>query len=370
MIVDTRIADMHTVISPSVLSEEQTADNAHATVAEARKAVQGIVHGQDDRLVVIVGPCSIHDTKGALEYARRLVKMKEKYSVDLLVVMRVYFEKPRTTIGWKGLINDPDLDGSCNINKGVKLARGLLLQINELGLPCGCEFLDTITPQYIADLVAWGAIGARTTESQVHRELASGLSMPVGFKNGTSGDVQIALDAIRAAKYAHSFLSVTFQGTVAIVSTKGNDDCHLILRGGADSTNYDEASIAGAVASLDKAKVNSRVVVDCSHGNSKKIHTNQPLVAAELGRQIAAGSRAVLGVMVESNLVAGNQPEPLKNGGKPLEFGKSITDACIDWESTEQVLEDLAKAVATRRTLGGATAGAGSKDHNFKLFDS
>jgi len=348
-VVDTRIEDMHTVISPAVLSEESTGDIAHSTVCEARKAVSEILRGSDDRLVVVIGPCSIHDPAGAMEYARKLVRLKEQHAKDLLIVMRVYFEKPRTTIGWKGLINDPDLDGSCNINKGIKLARGLLVQINELGLPCGCEFLDTITPQYIADLVAWGAIGARTTESQVHRELASGLSMPVGFKNGTSGDIQVALDAIRAAKYPHSFLSVTFQGTVAIVSTKGNEDCHLILRGGADSTNFDEPSITNAVALLDKAKVNTRVVVDCSHGNSKKLHSNQPLVAADLAHQIAQGSRAVLGVMVESYLEAGNQPEPLKNPGKPLEYGKSITDACIDWETTEQVISTLAKAVAARR---------------------
>jgi len=285
---NVNIEKIRPIISPSILEEEAPTPAAVLdTVRNGRKAVTNLVHGRDDRLMVVVGPCSIHDPVAALDYARRLAVVKDELAQDLHIVMRVYFEKPRTTIGWKGLINDPDLDGSHNIKKGIRIARQILMDINLLGLPCGCEFLDTISPQYLADLVTWGAIGARTTESQVHRELTSGLSMPVGFKNGTSGDVQIAADAIKAAKYPHSFLSVTAQGTVAIVETRGNDDCHLILRGGSKGTNYDETSVTQAVAMLDKAKVNARVVVDCSHGNSNKLHTNQPLVADNVAAQIA-----------------------------------------------------------------------------------
>eukprot|EP00802_Teleaulax_amphioxeia_P013223 Tamp_13272.p1 GENE.Tamp_13272~~Tamp_13272.p1 ORF type:complete len:415 (-),score=88.25 Tamp_13272:490-1692(-) len=340
------------IISPAVLAEELPATAAvYETVREGRAAVSKLVQGQDDRLMVVVGPCSVHDPAAALDYAKRLVGLASQLSSDLKIVMRVYFEKPRTTIGWKGLINDPDLDGTHNIKKGIRLARKILLDINQLGLPCGCEFLDTISPQYLADLVTWGAIGARTTESQVHRELTSGLSMPVGFKNGTSGDCQIAADAIKAAKFSHSFLSVTSQGTVAIVNTKGNAYCHLILRGGSKGTNYDAESVAQAVGMLDKAKVNSKVVVDCSHGNSNKLHSNQPKVAADIAAQIAGGSTKIFGVMIESNIEEGNQAEPLKNPGKPLKYGQSITDACIHWADTETVLHKLAQAVRTRRTL-------------------
>mmetsp|Transcript_31198 Transcript_31198/g.48839 ORF Transcript_31198/g.48839 Transcript_31198/m.48839 type:complete len:403 (-) Transcript_31198:2106-3314(-) len=315
-IVDVRISDIHPVISPTLLAEELDSEVAQETVRVGRNAVASILNAGDDRLLVIVGPCSIHDPKAGIEYAKRLVKLAHEHSKELLVVMRVYFEKPRTTIGWKGLINDPDLNGTHNINKGIRLARGILLEINNLGLPCGAEFLDTISPQYIADLVCWGAIGARTTESQVHRELSSGLSMPVGFKNGTSGDVQVAIDAVRAALYPHSFLSVTTQGTVAIVSTDGNPDCHLILRGGAKTTNYDKDSIASATALLEKAKLEPRIIVDCSHGNSQKLHTNQPKVVADIASQLESGTSTIKGVMIESNLKEGNQPEPLKNGGK------------------------------------------------------
>uniref|UniRef100_A0A7S4NPH0 3-deoxy-7-phosphoheptulonate synthase n=1 Tax=Guillardia theta TaxID=55529 RepID=A0A7S4NPH0_GUITH len=317
-VVNVKISKIKPVISPTILVEELSSDLAYSTVKTARKCIGDILSGNDDRLLVVVGPCSIHDPSSALDYANRLVKLAEKLSNDLLVVMRVYFEKPRTTVGWKGLINDPDLDGSHNINKGIRLARRILLDINKLGMPCGCEFLDTISPQYLADLVSWGAIGARTTESQVHRELASGLSMPVGFKNGTSGDVQIASDAIKASLFPHCFLSVTSQGTVAIVTTKGNDDCHLILRGGGSGPNYDKKSVADAVSILEKSKLeprNRKVVVDCSHGNSRKQHKNQPLVAKDIAEQISEGGRSIFGVMIESNIEEGNQPEPSKNGG-------------------------------------------------------
>jgi 3-deoxy-7-phosphoheptulonate synthase len=340
------------IISPAVLSDELPASAAvYETVREGRAAVRKLVHGEDDRLMVVVGPCSVHDPAAALDYARRLVKLASKLSADLKIVMRVYFEKPRTTIGWKGLINDPDLDGTHNIKKGIRLARQILLDINEQGLPCGCEFLDTISPQYLADLVTWGAIGARTTESQVHRELTSGLSMPVGFKNGTSGDCQIAADAIKASEFAHSFLSVTSQGTVAIVNTNGNAHCHLILRGGSKGTNYDGESVAAAVRMLEKAQVNAKVVVDCSHGNSNKLHTNQSKVAEDVAAQLAQGSTKIFGVMIESNIEEGNQPEPLKNPGKPLKYGQSITDACIHWADTETVLHKLAQVLPHLKPL-------------------
>jgi 3-deoxy-7-phosphoheptulonate synthase len=284
----------------------------------------------------------------ALEYARRLKVIADELKEHLVIIMRVYFEKPRTTVGWKGLINDPDLDGSFKINKGLRKARKLLLDINDLGMPVGCEFLDTISPQYTADLVSWGAIGARTTECQLHRELASGLSMPVGFKNGTSGDTQIAIDAVRSASNPHHFLSVTTQSLAAIVSTTGNEDCHVILRGGADGPNYYNKDILALKAKLSKVGLREKIVVDCSHGNSQKKHANQPLVAQDLGSQIAKGETAICGIMIESNIVEGRQDLV---PGKPLVYGQSLTDACISWETTEVVLKDLAKAVYSREKV-------------------
>jgi 3-deoxy-7-phosphoheptulonate synthase len=323
------------------------------TVYSARQALHRILHGMDDRLAVVIGPCSIHDTKAALEYARRLAEQRERLKDSLEILMRVYFEKPRTTVGWKGLINDPDLDGTFQINRGLKLARGLLLEINELGLPAGCEFLDMITPQYIADLVAWGAIGARTTESQVHRELASGLSCPVGFKNGTDGNVKIAVDAVQAASHAHHFLAVTKQGRSAIATTTGNSDCHVILRGG-KTPNYDAASVNAACQTITAAGLTTCVMIDASHGNSGKRPDNQPLVIECVARQIEDGEARIGGVMVESHIVAGRQD---LNPGRPLVYGQSITDACIDWESSVRVLERLAVAVERRREVRALEAG-------------
>eukprot|EP00285_Hemiselmis_virescens_P015370 CAMPEP_0173390332 /NCGR_PEP_ID=MMETSP1356-20130122/14502_1 /TAXON_ID=77927 ORGANISM="Hemiselmis virescens, Strain PCC157" /NCGR_SAMPLE_ID=MMETSP1356 /ASSEMBLY_ACC=CAM_ASM_000847 /LENGTH=445 /DNA_ID=CAMNT_0014347687 /DNA_START=76 /DNA_END=1416 /DNA_ORIENTATION=+ len=348
-----RIDHIRTCMSPSVMSEEVAGEDADVqeTIVAGRKAVQDVLHNRDDRLICIVGPCSIHDTKAAMEYADLLASAVVKYNEDLVVVMRVYFEKPRTTVGWKGLINDPSLDGSNNINRGLRLARSILCDINRLGVPCATEFLDTISPQYTADLVTWGAIGARTTESQVHRELASGLSMPVGFKNGTNGDLQIAADAIKAANFPHCFLSVTSQGQVAIVKTSGNMDSHIILRGGAKGPNYDKESIAATVKLLTDCKVSQKIIVDCSHGNSRKVHTNQPFVAEDLAGQISAGNSNICGVMLESNLVEGAQADPLKNGGKTLVYGQSITDSCINWDTTEKVLASLAAAVRARRRM-------------------
>lgn len=305
-------------------------------------------------MLVVVGPCSIHDPTAALEYAAKLRALMDTLKQDLLIVMRVYFEKPRTTVGWKGLINDPDLDGTFKVNKGLRVARELMLDINRMGLPVGCEFLDTISPQFMADLVSWGAIGARTTESQVHRELSSGLSMPVGFKNGTSGDCQIAVDAIRAASHPHSFLSVSKQGIAGIVETQGNEDCHVILRGGSDGPNYSAEHCAAACELLKKNSLTPTLIVDCSHGNSRKLHTNQPLVAADLAKRIAAGDQQVAGVMLESFLLCGNQKI-----GPPesMVYGKSVTDACMDWEMTVDVLNGLAAAVRARRALAVAVAG-------------
>jgi 3-deoxy-7-phosphoheptulonate synthase len=315
-------------------------------VFTARRLADDIVKGNDDRLIAVVGPCSIHDTKAALEYADQLRQVAAALSDDLLIIMRVYFEKPRTTVGWKGLINDPQLDGSFDINNGLRAARGLLLDLAERGLPAGSEFLDVITPQFIADLISWGAIGARTTESQVHRELASGLSMPVGFKNGTDGNVQIAIDAIGASRHPHHFLSVTKQGISAIVNTTGNDTCHLILRGSNSGPNSDESSVSDAQAKLTGASVNHRLMIDCSHGNSRKDHSKQPAVAQQVATQVANGSTAIMGVMIESHLKAGKQNH---QAGTPLVYGQSITDACLDWESTVPVLEQLAAAVRDRR---------------------
>lgn len=346
---DLRIKAINPLISPAVLNYYlPISQKAAELVSSTRQDAKAILHGEDDRLMVVIGPCSIHDPAAAIEYGERLKPLIEKHAGELLIVMRVYFEKPRTTVGWKGLINDPHLDGSFDINRGLRIARDLLLQLAERGIPAGTEFLDTISPQYIADLIAWGAIGARTTESQIHRELASGLSMPVGFKNGTGGSVQLALDAIGASSKPHHFLSVTKQGVSAIVSTTGNDACHLILRGGSNGPNYDEESIAAAIAGLTKQGLPENLMVDCSHGNSNKDYRNQPLVVKAIADQIEAGSRAISSVMIESNLIEGNQSLGEGDLGK-LTRGQSVTDACISWETTEEVLETLASAIKKRR---------------------
>ena len=347
---DLRIAELRPLLSPAILMEElPISEQASNLVATTRLAAGRIIKGDDDRLLVITGPCSIHDTDAAFDYAHRLLKVAQRLQEDLVIIMRVYFEKPRTKVGWKGLINDPDLDNSFNINAGLRKARKLLVDLGAIGMPAGSEFLDTITPQFIADLVSWGAIGARTTESQVHRELASGLSMPVGFKNGTDGNIQIAIDAIGAALSPHHFLSVTKQGISAIVSTTGNEHCHLILRGASHGPNFSETAIKAATKKLRAADVCARVMVDFSHGNSNKDHTRQAIVAEDVCRQLAGGSKRICGVMVESNLKAGKQA--LKDAAS-LEYGMSVTDACMSWEMTEPLLESLAKAVRQRRKDG------------------
>ena len=318
-------------------------------IGQTRHAIHNIMAGKDDRLLVVMGPCSIHDPAAALDYARRLKAEREKYADTLEIVMRVYFEKPRTTVGWKGLINDPYLDESYRIDEGLRIARQLLIDINRLGLPAGSEFLDVISPQYIGDLIAWGAIGARTTESQVHRELASGLSAPIGFKNGTDGNIRIATDAIQAAARGHHFLSVHKNGQVAIVQTKGNRDCHVILRGG-KAPNYDAASVAAACADLEAAKLPPTLMVDCSHANSSKQHQKQVDVARDIAGQIASGSRSVFGVMVESHLQAGAQKfTPGKDRIDALTYGQSITDACLGWDDSVGLLETLSQAIKQRR---------------------
>ncbi|NYE26079.1 3-deoxy-7-phosphoheptulonate synthase AroG [Pigmentiphaga litoralis] len=347
---DLRIREVKELAPPSHLMRElPCSTDVATTVYNARQASHRILHGMDDRLIVVIGPCSIHDTQAALDYARRLKVQRDLYEGELEIIMRVYFEKPRTTVGWKGLINDPDLDGSFAINRGLRTARQVLLEINELGLSAGCEYLDMITPQYIADLVAWGAIGARTTESQVHRELASGLSCPVGFKNGTDGNVKIAVDAIKAASQPHHFLSVTKGGVSAIVSTNGNEDCHLILRGG-KAPNFDAASVEAASLDMAKAGLAPRIMIDASHANSSKKPENQPQVIDDVARQMEAGDTRIVGVMVESHLVAGRQD---LIPGQPLVYGQSITDGCIDWDSSVQVLQRLAQAVKARRLAVG-----------------
>ncbi len=347
---DLRITQLRELRTPEeVVREFPRTDAATRTVLSARHAIHNILHGHDDRLVVVVGPCSIHDPVAALDYARRLAPLREKLADTLEIVMRVYFEKPRTTVGWKGLINDPNLDGSFDIDNGLRLARSLLLEVNNLGLPAGSEFLDMTTPQYFADLIAWGAIGARTTESQVHRELASGLSCPVGFKNGTDGNVRIALDAVKSASQPHHFLAVTKSGRSAIATTSGNDDCHIILRGG-KTTNYDAQSVEAAAAESLKSGIRPTIMIDASHANSSKKPENQPLVLADVGEQLAAGDNRIMGVMVESNLVAGRQDLV---AGQPLVYGQSITDGCIDWATTEAALEKLAESVAERRRITG-----------------
>jgi 3-deoxy-7-phosphoheptulonate synthase len=344
---DTRIRGLTDIAPPShLLREFPCSERAAQTTAASREASHAILQGQDDRLIVVIGPCSIHDTQAAMEYAKRLVPVRERLKGELEIVMRVYFEKPRTTVGWKGLINDPKLDGSFEINQGLRLARELLLNINELGIPAGTEFLDMITPQYFADLIAWGAIGARTTESQTHRELASGLSCPVGFKNGTDGNVRIALDAIKAASHPHHFLSVTKGGHSAIVETNGNEDCHVILRGG-KTPNYDAASIDEACKASAANGLPCKLMIDSSHGNSEKKPENQIPVTHNVAAQVAAGDKRIIGLMIESHLVAGRQDLV---AGKALQYGQSITDGCIDWESSVELLNGLAEAVKQRRS--------------------
>ena len=347
---DVRIRRLDMLSPPSQVIGEAPATSMIQVVGSARRAVQALLHGDDDRLLVVIGPCSIHDPKAAMDYARLLAVERDRHAGELEIIMRVYFEKPRTTVGWKGLINDPGLDGGFRINDGLRLARRLLLDVNALGLPAACEFLDVTTPQYIADLVAWGAIGARTTESQIHREMASGLSCPVGFKNGTNGDVKIAVEAALAASHPHAFLAVTKEGRGAIAHTTGNRDAHIVLRGGR-TPNYDAASIAAACAELAKAGLPERLVVDASHANSGKDHANQPKVIADLCGQLAGGERRIMGVMIESHLVAGRQDLV---AGRELTYGQSVTDACIDWETSKAVIADLAKAVAARRRAGVA----------------
>jgi 3-deoxy-7-phosphoheptulonate synthase len=345
---DLRIRSFARLSTPAELIRELPCTEAMSdNVANARRALHRILHGVDDRLAVVIGPCSIHDTTAALEYARRLRPLRDTLGDALEIVMRVYFEKPRTTVGWKGLINDPDLDGSFNINKGLRLGRGLLCAINALGLPAGVEYLDTISPQYISDLVAWGAIGARTTESQVHREMASGLSCPVGFKNGTDGNVKIAVDAVGAASHPHHFLAVTKEGQATVAATAGNPDGHVILRGG-KTPNYGAEHVAAACLLLEQAGLPPRLMIDASHANSSKRPENQPAVADAVAAQLAAGERRIVGLMVESHLIGGRQDLV---PGEPLVYGQSITDGCIGWATSVGVLERLAAAVRQRRRV-------------------
>jgi len=344
---DLRVESIRPLLPPAILLEElPLRESAAVTVSQGRGEVARILQGDDDRLIVIVGPCSIHDPRAAIDYAQRLRRLADDLTGELRIVMRVYFEKPRTTVGWKGLINDPNLDGSFAINEGLRVGRRLLLELAELGLPAGCEFLDPITPQFTSDLVTWGAIGARTTESQVHRELASACSMPVGFKNGTDGGVQIAIDAIRAAAHPHRFIGVTEQGLAGIVSTTGNVDCHVILRGGSTGPNYDAIHVQKTLAALRDAGLPPRLMVDASHGNSEKDHQRQPAVVRDVAGQIAQGELGIIGMMLESFLVDGRQDlgDPAR-----LMYGQSITDACMGWEATVPVLRELAEAVRARR---------------------
>jgi len=343
---DLRITDTEELVAPSNLIDKiPVSDTAAACVTGARNAVQKILDGNDDRLAVVVGPCSIHDPDSAMEYASKLQGIKDSLAGELCIIMRVYFEKPRTTVGWKGLINDPSMDNTFQINRGLETARKLLSDINDLSIPAGVEYLDLISPQFIADFVGWGAIGARTTESQGHRELASGLSCPVGFKNGTAGSVQIAVDAIGAARHPHHFLSVSKDGQSAIFTTAGNPGGHLILRGGSSHTNYDAASVDSACALLAKAGLPERVMIDCSHANSRKLHRRQSYVCGDICAQLGFGDNRIMGVMIESNLVEGNQSP----SNKPLVRGQSVTDACVSWDDTVPMLESLAAAVQKRR---------------------
>lgn len=349
IVEDVLVAGIKPLIPPAILQDELPLTNeVKKHVFRGRKEANAIIHGGDDRLLVVVGPCSIHDYDGAVDYAKRLKPIMEKVKDDLLVVMRVYFEKPRTTVGWKGLINDPNLDGTYAINKGLRLGRKLLLELNQLGLLSACELLDTISPQFFADLVTWAAIGARTTESQIHRELASGMSMPVGFKNGTDGRVGIAIDAIRAAAHPHHFMGVTKQGLSAIIATKGNAHTHVVLRGANTGPNYEEKYVVEAAQALSKAGLSPALMVDCSHGNSSKVAKNQIHVAKDLAKQLANGSKFIMGVMIESNIEEGRQDIP-KDGPSGLKYGQSITDACISFEDTITVLDILAEGVRARR---------------------
>ncbi len=346
---DLRITNVRELSPPAHLMREfPTSSKAAQTTAQARQNIHAILQGADDRVLVVVGPCSIHDTKAALEYCEKLLGERDRLSKDLEIVMRVYFEKPRTTVGWKGLINDPDLNNTFQINKGLKIARELLLNITEMGMPTATEYLDVISPQYVADLVSWGAIGARTTESQIHRELASGLSCPVGFKNGTDGNIKIASDAIKASMHPHHFLSVTKGGYSAIFETTGNEDCHIILRGG-KTPNYDAAHVQAACDELAKAGLAQRVMIDCSHANSSKKHENQILVTANIAEQLAHGDDRLMGVMIESHLQAGRQDLKAGQTLADLTYGQSITDACINWDDTIAVLNTLAEGVRERR---------------------
>ena len=346
-ISDIRIVETRELVAPDALLEALAADEAVAAhIVQSRRAVEKIIHGGDDRLLVVAGPCSIHDPKAAMEYADKLAAAAETFQSQLLIAMRVYFEKPRTTVGWKGLINDPRMDGSCDINAGLRLAREILLNLNRKRLPCATEFLDVISPQYHADLISWGAIGARTTESQSHRELASGLSCPVGFKNGTGGDIKIAADAVQAAGRAHHFLSVTRAGRSAISATKGNKNCHIILRGGGGRPNHDSQNIDSAAALLSQSGLPARMMVDCSHANSGKDFRRQPEVAANVAAQVAGGDMRIIGAMLESNLAEGAQEIV---PGQPLTYGQSVTDSCMGWETTAGVLQTFADAVRARR---------------------
>ncbi|WP_027346037.1 3-deoxy-7-phosphoheptulonate synthase [Hamadaea tsunoensis] len=329
-----------------LLAEYPLGEGRGALVEHTRQDVRAVLTGQDDRLLVVVGPCSVHDPVAALEYAQRLARAAERHRDDLMIVMRVYFEKPRTTLGWKGLINDPGLDGTYDVQRGLRMARRLLLDILDLGVPVGCEFLDPISPQYIADTVTWGAIGARTTESPVHRQLTSGLSMPVGFKNGTDGGVRIAIDACQVGRSSHTFFGIDADGRASVVTTTGNEDCHVILRGGTGGPNYGPEPVAAAMAAVERAGLKHKLVVDASHGNSDKDHVRQAVVAREIAEQIAHGQTGIGGVMLESFLVEGRQD---LESGLPLVYGKSVTDACMSWETTESVLSTLADAVAARR---------------------
>ncbi|NWG39156.1 MAG: 3-deoxy-7-phosphoheptulonate synthase AroG [Hydrogenophilaceae bacterium] len=343
---DTRVEQAGELISPAKLMADLPAsDKVTETVFAARNQIHDVLRGADDRLVVIVGPCSIHDPRAAIEYAKKLKALADELRHELIVIMRVYFEKPRTTVGWKGLINDPHLDESFDINTGLHMARNILIDINELGLPAATEFLDLVTPQYLADLIAWGAIGARTTESQSHRQLASGMSCPIGFKNGTDGNIKIAVDAIKASAARHHFISVTKAGQVAVFKTAGNEDCHVILRGG-KRPNYDSASVDAACQELAHAGLSQHVMIDLSHANSSKQYQRQIEVGQDVASQIAKGEHRIMGIMIESHLKPGRQDQCV---GKPLEYGMSITDACIGWDDTEPLLRELAAAVQSRR---------------------
>jgi 3-deoxy-7-phosphoheptulonate synthase len=359
---DRRIASVRPLVQPALLAEElPITEPVAATVRAGRRAVTDVLSGTDDRLLVIVGPCSVHDPAAALEYARRLAGVADELRDDLAIVMRVYFEKPRTVVGWKGLLNDPRLDGSFEANEGLRIGRRLLLDIGALGLPVGCEYLDPILPQYLADTVSWGAIGARTAESQVHRQLASGLSMPIGIKNGTDGGVGVAIDAVRAAAVPHVFPGVTEHGVAAIMQTAGNPDCHVILRGGRSGPNYAAEPVAAALGQLRDARLPERVIIDCSHGNSGKDHTRQSLVADDIAGQLAAGQRGIVGVMLESFLADGKQSLGIEGGSGELAYGQSVTDACLGWESTVPVLHRLADGVRARRNrVAGPAAVAGT----------